>query len=595
MHFVLLATLYSCFIFASPLVTVLAQSPPPGSPVLTPEIDAFINGLLSDWNSPGGLSVAVVRKADNGTWNVETKGYGLAKADGTNVSERTLFSIGSNSKLFTALATGLLIANQSLEPPISWDTKIKNIIPGWGLTDPVASEEATIIDLMSHRTGMPRHDFVASLAANMTDVIQKFHFLKPSAEFRQTFQYTNIMYTLLSYIPTSILPSKPSFTRYVGANIFEPLGMSSTTYSFNVAHATGNLADGFKKQQLNSSASPFDAGIPRALPFWAQVGGEDGNSGSGPGGIISNAVDMALWLQVLLSDGQHPVTRESVIPAEVIQTVSSGVTIFTPSAQQPFLSPVVYGGGQFQSTYRGHVVVEHDGNVPGFNSFLSRFPFDGVGIAVLTNDDQLGSSISLAIKYRLADQALGLSPLDSKTIVGDSLITAFQSSPPPAQRPENATLPPNGVENIVGVYDDPAYGRIELCLASAPTTTIVNSPACEVLLSNITTVLPGTVDLNSTIPTLLAKWDRPFGAYVRLTHLDQSVFGLSIFNSYPTGNITAPFWTSPVVVSGPIAEFVLDNGTLGFGMVGVWGSGDGVPEPVGSTVRERTEVWFTKM
>lgn len=60
-------------------------------------------------------------------------------------------------------------------------------------------------------------------------------------------------------------------------------------------------------------------------------------------------------------------------------------------------------------------------------------------------------------------------------------------------------------------------------------------------------------------------------------------------------NITAPFWTSPVVVSGPIAEFALDNGTLGFGMVGVWGSGDGVPEPVGSTVRERSEVWFTKM
>ncbi|KAF4593591.1 hypothetical protein EYR40_008378 [Pleurotus pulmonarius] len=137
---------------------------------------------------------------------------------------------------------------------------------------------------------------------------------------------------------------------------------------------------------------------------------------------LTRRTNQASWLQVLLSGGQHPSTNESVIPAEAIQTVSSGVTIFTPSAQQPFLSPVVYGGGQFQSTYRGHVVVEHDGNVPGFNSFVSRFPFDGVGIAVLTNDDQLGSSISLAVKYRLADQALGLSPLDSKSIVGDALV-----------------------------------------------------------------------------------------------------------------------------------------------------------------------------
>ncbi|KAF4593587.1 hypothetical protein EYR40_008374 [Pleurotus pulmonarius] len=277
MHFVQLAVL-SLYFIVFPLGTVVAQSTSPNGPVLTEEIDAFINGLLSDWNSPGGLSVAVVRKTGNDSWNVETKGYGLAKADGTKVTKRTLFSIGSNSKLVTALATGLLVSNQTLEPRILWDTKIKSIVPGWGLMDPIASEEASIIDLMSHRTGMPRHDFVASLAANMTDIIQKFHFLKPSAEFRQTFQYTNIMYTLLSYIPTSVLPSKPSFTRYVKANIFDPLGMNSTTYSFNVANATGNLADGFKKQQLNSSASPFDAGIPRALPFWAQVGGEDGNS-----------------------------------------------------------------------------------------------------------------------------------------------------------------------------------------------------------------------------------------------------------------------------------------------------------------------------
>lgn len=117
------------------------------------------------------------------------------------------------------------------------------------------------------------------------------------------------MYAVLSYIPTAVLPSRPNFTRYVKANIFEPLGLNSTTYSFDVANATGNLADGFFKQQTNSSASPFDVGIPRAIPFWAQVGGEDGHCqrlfppamflcltyslvDSGAGGVISNAVDM---------------------------------------------------------------------------------------------------------------------------------------------------------------------------------------------------------------------------------------------------------------------------------------------------------------
>jgi CubicO group peptidase (beta-lactamase class C family) len=33
-----------------------------------------------------------------------------------------------------------------------------SMIPDWQLMDPIASSESTIIDLMSHRTGLPRHD-----------------------------------------------------------------------------------------------------------------------------------------------------------------------------------------------------------------------------------------------------------------------------------------------------------------------------------------------------------------------------------------------------------------------------------------------------
>lgn len=67
--------------------------------VLTDETDAFINQLLTEWNTPGGVAVAVVRKDSKGIWNVETKGYGLATASGAKVTENTRFSIGSNSKV----------------------------------------------------------------------------------------------------------------------------------------------------------------------------------------------------------------------------------------------------------------------------------------------------------------------------------------------------------------------------------------------------------------------------------------------------------------------------------------------------------------
>jgi CubicO group peptidase (beta-lactamase class C family) len=84
------------------------------------------------------------------------------------------------------------------------------------------------------------------------------------------------MYTVLSYFPTLILPSKISFARYVKEHIFDLLGMTSTTYSYDVANASGQLADGLTKQG-NFSGNIFANGTLRALPFWGQDGREDGN------------------------------------------------------------------------------------------------------------------------------------------------------------------------------------------------------------------------------------------------------------------------------------------------------------------------------
>jgi CubicO group peptidase (beta-lactamase class C family) len=67
--------------------------------LLNEETDAFINQVLKDFNSPGGAAVALVRRDDQGTWVVETKGYGIATANGSKVTENTLFAIGSNSKV----------------------------------------------------------------------------------------------------------------------------------------------------------------------------------------------------------------------------------------------------------------------------------------------------------------------------------------------------------------------------------------------------------------------------------------------------------------------------------------------------------------
>jgi CubicO group peptidase (beta-lactamase class C family) len=69
------------------------------APVLNSRLDDAILDILKEFKTPGGVGVAVVRKTTQGTWRLESKGYGNATAHGDKVTADTLFAIGSNSKV----------------------------------------------------------------------------------------------------------------------------------------------------------------------------------------------------------------------------------------------------------------------------------------------------------------------------------------------------------------------------------------------------------------------------------------------------------------------------------------------------------------
>ncbi|KAF5371351.1 hypothetical protein D9615_009703 [Tricholomella constricta] len=555
--------------------------------VLNEATDTFIDNLLAGWNSPAGVSIAVVRKDEQDAWTIETKGYGVATlANGTRVTENTLFAIGSNSKLFDAIAIGLLVTNRTLPVRLSWTSKFASIIPGWGLQDSTAAKQTTILDALSHRTGLPRHDFSYKWSDDVPNIIKKLKSHRPSAEFREVHQYNNNMYTLLSYLPTVLLPSKIPFARYVKQNIFEPLGMSSTTYSYDVAKL-GHLADGIARQGINYTEDPL-GGTPRALPYWSTKGGEDGNC---PGGIISNAVDMSIWLQTLLLEGQKPGTNQSVIPPEVIQKVSAGVSVVEPVASFPELSPSVYGGGLLRNAYRGHEVVWHSGGTPGFLSQISRLPSDNLGIAVLCNDNDYGSILIQIINYRLMDEALGLEKID-----WDTRFRAILSPlpPPSTPRPANASLPSANFTALAGMYDNAGYGKVEFCFVSSDYPAA--SSSCKALAANLSTILPGAV--NPKVPTFIGAWDSPWASHIRVSHFDGNQFNVSVLNSFPTNNASAePYWTyggDTTFDTTIYAESIVTGRRYSLAFTGFWGAGD-IPKLQGETVRDRAEVVFDKV
>ncbi|KAJ7712578.1 hypothetical protein B0H16DRAFT_1624112 [Mycena metata] len=116
--------------------------------------------------------------------------------------------------------------------------------------------------------------------------------------------------------------------------------MTSTTYYSKLAKDSGHLADGLGRDGVNQTQDPF------------------GVANSGDAGVMSNAKEMAIWLQALLGKGRHPTQNKTIIPAEVIRRVSSGVVVSQPVAQFPEDAPKVYGGGQSRGTYRGFEYIE---------------------------------------------------------------------------------------------------------------------------------------------------------------------------------------------------------------------------------------------
>lgn len=96
-----------------------------------------------------------------------------------------MFAIGSNSKLFTTLALGMLVEKSN--PSLNWTTKIVDILgDDWQLEDKIAERHADLLDILSHRTGLPRHEMGWHRGQKAADAVTKLRYLRPSSEFRQT-------------------------------------------------------------------------------------------------------------------------------------------------------------------------------------------------------------------------------------------------------------------------------------------------------------------------------------------------------------------------------------------------------------------------
>lgn len=122
-------------------------------PIISEDIKHHVEALMSEWHVPG-LSIAVFDKK-----TVTPTSFGLASIEPkVEVTPDTIFDLASTSKSLTAAAVAKL-ATDNRHPDLTWNTPVSELLKDeFVLADSVSTTTVTVEDILSHRSGMPRHD-----------------------------------------------------------------------------------------------------------------------------------------------------------------------------------------------------------------------------------------------------------------------------------------------------------------------------------------------------------------------------------------------------------------------------------------------------
>jgi CubicO group peptidase (beta-lactamase class C family) len=409
--------------------------------------DEFMQKTLKDWNAPGiGVGIVVGDKL------VFVKGYGYRDYEKKlPITAQTMFPIASNTKLFTAVAAGMLVEDGKL----TWDRPIKESVPTIEFYNSYLNNTITLRDMLAHRTGITRHDSIWYKSDYSTkELFERLKYLDPKESPRQIFLYNNMMYAGVGY--TVQLESGKPWAQFVRENIFAPLQMNHTVFS---------IADMLKQPDYGV---PFterrDSFELYKIPYY-----EDTEGLAAAGAIVSNIEDLSHWLIALVNSGQY--NGKQVLPARVLQaTLEPAIALPNAAAQTRGWWEVLnqaYGMGRWTASYRGRFVTFHGGDLPGFHSQISFMPNEHIGVIVFVIGNHTAPLYN-PISYNVYERLLGM---DETPWTQRLLDIRLKNKKAGMEARSKAgfgrvanTKPSHELTDYAGEYDHPAYGTLKISM-----------------------------------------------------------------------------------------------------------------------------------
>ena len=428
-------------IFSS-LLLILLSANIFAQPLSSQSIDSLVERSMKAFNVPG-IAVGIIKDGKV----IHAKGYGLRSLQTKEPMDvNTLFGIASNSKAFTAASLGILVD----EGKIKWDDKVRDYIPEFKLYNPYVSEEFTIRDLLTHRSGLGLGAgdlmfFPDSSDFTIKDVIYNLRFLQPVSGFRTKYDYDNNLYIIAGEVVARV--SGKSWDEFVEQRIMKPLGMTQTAASFDRLPSTKNVIDGH---------APVEGKVQVIARSTIKVG-------HSAGGVNSNITDLCKWVQVLLDHGKYnggqPLISEAVL--REMWTPQTIIPVNNPGPYNTHFS--AYGFGFGLTDVSGYKQVMHTGGLEGMVTQITMIPELNLGIIVLTNQQEGGAFAS--ISNQIKDGYFGKKGMDWVSVLSGNrsaglaaakkITDSIWNNITVNQRNTNTPL---DIKPFLGTYKDPWLG-----------------------------------------------------------------------------------------------------------------------------------------
>lgn len=416
-------------------------------------LETEIKNLMEVYNTVG-LSVAIVENDKV----VYMNGFGYGDLEKKQiVTPSTSFLIGSITKQFTSSLIGIYEEEEKL----SLQDRPVNHINGLEFYSDEMNSLITIEDLLAHHSGIGNLDGTGVFFPpdNAKEFFERLKYLTPNSSVRERFDYSNMGYAILGEIGARI--TNQSWEENIKGDIFAPLEMNSSTASL----------DDFLNRKNASAGYSISNGIPiKVLP-------EDLHMVAPAGAIGSTAEDMTKWVQTLLNGGEY--NNDQVLPESYLEQAFSSHSVirstfdFDENSDMQFDT---YGYGWAVHSLKKKYKVSHSGSVSGFTAHMEMYPFEDLGIVILTN--QHLSGIIRNISDIIANRMLAFERQDwdeYKVNVPEGRV--FDTSVPPTNTNQPPSVP---LDQFVGSYNHKGYGTLTISLEEG--VLFVTLPAFKMAL-----------------------------------------------------------------------------------------------------------------